>query len=140
MIFHENRLPTDDSHEISCLICYFWKSHKILNCSLLQNIGGALQVKYRSKQCGPRTDCSSRSSLFWVHTVCHRGFLNISADEKSRRLLLRLAHLGLTLSSFCSQIRYYTRCQKLSTTYIFAQIIFKLALRNFLDTEDLYLL
>ena len=24
--------------------------------------------------------------------VCHRGFLNISADEKSRQPLLRLAH------------------------------------------------
>ena len=23
MIFHENRLPADDSHEISCLVCYF---------------------------------------------------------------------------------------------------------------------
>ena len=23
MIFLENRLPADDSHEISCLICYF---------------------------------------------------------------------------------------------------------------------
>ena len=23
MIFHENRLPEDDSHEISCLICLF---------------------------------------------------------------------------------------------------------------------
>ena len=23
MIFHENSLPVDDSHEISCLICYF---------------------------------------------------------------------------------------------------------------------
>ena len=34
----------------------------------------------------------NRSSLIWVHTVCHRGFLNISADEKSKRLLLRLAH------------------------------------------------
>ena len=33
-----------------------------------------------------------RSSLIWVHTVWHRGFLNISADEKSRRLLLWLAH------------------------------------------------
>ena len=29
MIFHENRLPADDSHEISCLICYFGKSGKI---------------------------------------------------------------------------------------------------------------
>ena len=43
----------------------------------------------------PRTDCIYRSSLFWVYTVFHRGFLNISADEKSRRLLLRLAHLGI---------------------------------------------
>ena len=23
MLFHENRLPADDSHEISCLICCF---------------------------------------------------------------------------------------------------------------------
>ena len=29
MIIHENRLPADDSHEISCLIGYFWKSGKI---------------------------------------------------------------------------------------------------------------
>ena len=33
-----------------------------------------------------------RSSLIWVHNVCHRGFLNILADEKSRWLLLQLAH------------------------------------------------
>ena len=26
MIIHENRLPADDSHEISYLICYFEKS------------------------------------------------------------------------------------------------------------------
>ena len=34
----------DDSHEISCLICYFWKSGKIFNCRLLQIIGGTLRV------------------------------------------------------------------------------------------------
>ena len=45
MIFHENRLPADDSHEISCLICYFWKGDKIWNCCLLQPLGGALRVK-----------------------------------------------------------------------------------------------
>ena len=28
MIFYENRLPADDSHEISCLICYFRKKAK----------------------------------------------------------------------------------------------------------------
>ena len=40
----ENRLPADDSHEISCLICYFCKSGKICNRRLLQIIGGALRV------------------------------------------------------------------------------------------------
>ena len=28
MIFHKNRLPADDSHEISCLIRYFEKGAK----------------------------------------------------------------------------------------------------------------
>ena len=40
-------------------------------------------------------DPEQTAPLICVHTVCHRGFLNISADEKSRRLLLRLAHYGL---------------------------------------------
>ena len=39
------------------------------------------------------------SSLIWVHTVCHRGFLNISADVKSRPLLLRFVLQELTLTS-----------------------------------------
>ena len=43
MILHENRMPADDSHEISCLICY----KKICNRRLLQIIGGALRVKMR---------------------------------------------------------------------------------------------
>ena len=46
MILHENRLPADDSHEISCLICYFGKSGKIFNCRLLKIIGGALRFNY----------------------------------------------------------------------------------------------
>ena len=33
---------------------------RLLNC--LRSLYG--------KQCGPRTDCSYRSSLFWVHAVC----------------------------------------------------------------------
>ena len=45
MILHENRLPADDSHAISCLICYLWKSGKICDLHLLQIIGGALRVK-----------------------------------------------------------------------------------------------
>ena len=31
------------------------------------------RIKYRSKQCGPRTDCSYRSSLIWLHTIFHNG-------------------------------------------------------------------
>ena len=42
-----NRLPADDSHEISCLIGYFWKSSKIWNCRLLQIIDGALRVNQK---------------------------------------------------------------------------------------------
>ena len=44
MLFHENRLPADNPHEITCLICYFRKSSKIFVCPLLQIIGGALRV------------------------------------------------------------------------------------------------
>ena len=37
MIFRENRLPADDSHEISYFFHYFFlKISKILNCRLLQ--------------------------------------------------------------------------------------------------------
>ena len=48
MIFHKNRLPADDSHEISCLIFYFQKGGKIWNGHLLQIIGGALRVNNRN--------------------------------------------------------------------------------------------
>ena len=44
MILHENHLPADNSHEISCLICYFLKRGKTFNCRQLQIIGGALRV------------------------------------------------------------------------------------------------
>ena len=46
MIFHENRLPADDSHEISCLNCIFEKAATFLNCRLLQIVGGALRDKF----------------------------------------------------------------------------------------------
>ena len=37
MIFHENRLPADDSYEISCLICYFLKKRQNLKWSSAAN-------------------------------------------------------------------------------------------------------
>ena len=55
-------------------------SAEVVCCKLLPSIR---RIKYRSKQRRPRTDCSYRSSLIWVHTVCHRGFLIISADKKT---------------------------------------------------------
>ena len=45
MIFHENRLPADDSHKIPCLICYFEEVAKFGFFHLLQIIGGTLWVK-----------------------------------------------------------------------------------------------
>ena len=44
MIFHENGLPADHSHEISCLIC-FLKKQQNLKLSSAANAGGALWVK-----------------------------------------------------------------------------------------------
>ena len=44
-------------------------------------------VRYIFKQT-TWTPGQSAPDLIWVHTVCHRGFLNISTDDKSRRLLL----------------------------------------------------
>ena len=45
MMFHENHLPADDSHEFvifDALFVILEKNGKILNCRLLQIIGGAL--------------------------------------------------------------------------------------------------
>ena len=30
---------------------------------------------HTGKQCGPRSDCSCRSSLIWVHTVCRSSLI-----------------------------------------------------------------
>ena len=48
MKFHENRLPADDSHEISCLYLLFLKKQQNLNCHLLHIIGGALWVNFNA--------------------------------------------------------------------------------------------
>ena len=59
-------------------------SAEVVCCKKLPNITDELSIEANS--------VDPEQTLIWVHTVCHRGFLNISADEKSRRLLLRLAH------------------------------------------------
>ena len=51
MIFHENRLPADNSHEISyALFVIFEKPAKFENCCLLQIIGRALWVRLMDKK------------------------------------------------------------------------------------------
>ena len=52
------------------------------------------------QKCGPRSDCSYRSSLFWVHAVSFYTYLvsNVwqlfAADDFSRRHFLRIFFLG----------------------------------------------
>ena len=65
-------------------------SAEVVCCKLLPFITDEL-----SKEANSLNPQQTAPSLIWVHTVCHRGFLNISADEKSRQLLLQLAHEGL---------------------------------------------
>ena len=74
-IFHENRLPADDSHEISCLISYFWKGNKVWNCRLLQIIGGALRI-YQYYY------APSLISISWVH----KGRLKHSSPSEHKKL------------------------------------------------------
>ena len=67
------------------------------------------------KQCGPRSDCSSRSSLIWVHTVClnAKSLFEKFAIRCSRRHkqttfsdasflgILRVKRTGYTWLIFC---------------------------------------
>ena len=68
-----------------------------------------------SKQCGPRSDCSYRSSLFWVHTVCfYTYFVSnarqlFAADDFSRQHFQMNFFLGALMvyilqSHFCCKI------------------------------------
>ena len=99
MIFHENCLPADNSHEISWLICYFWKSSAIWDCRLLQIIGGALRVKKSHLMAGmplpwvhiqtwwnqQPSDISSLPGLTWTVLVVHYVPCNHSdTDNESR--------------------------------------------------------
>ena len=54
MIFHENRLLADDSHEISYLICYFIKQ---------QNLKFVIYIKLQVVHYGLKTDRLQSSVL-----------------------------------------------------------------------------
>ena len=88
MIFHENRLPGDVSHQLSCLICYFLERSKICNCRLLQIIGGALwvyaagyiQVCFRLEFIKETNTMNLDQT---ADTVCNMGCLRKEADERA---------------------------------------------------------
>ena len=75
MILHENRLPADDSHEISCLICYFCKNGKFFNCRLLQIIGGALSIQLMEEEQEYEEGSIGMTYEKYLQprTWCHRG-------------------------------------------------------------------
>ena len=54
-------------------------------CKKLPNITDEISIE--ANIVDPEQTAPMGSSLIWVHTVCHRGFLNISADEKSIQLI-----------------------------------------------------
>ena len=51
MILHENRLPADDSHEISCLIGYFKKKRQNLKLSSAANYRWHFRVNILARLC-----------------------------------------------------------------------------------------
>ena len=59
------------------------------NCRLLCHL--LVILSHFCEQCGPRSDCSFRSSLTWVHTVCPYAKIGLkslqeySADGINRR-------------------------------------------------------
>ena len=70
------------------------------------------------KQCGPRSDCSYRSSLVWVHTVCfYTQFVSnarqlFAADDFSRRHFQMHFFLGALRLRFIAIA--HTQCSSLS--------------------------
>ena len=112
MILHENRLPADDYHEISCLICYFLKSSKICNRRLLQIIGGALRVKQQliSTQIYTQKNDWKILNLFWLYNIWENN-----VQTKDYR---KLIELPIYNSSKCKiiffgslvTIQYHTKC------------------------------
>ena len=69
---------------------------------------GALRVKitsalssacdfksYFCKQCGPRSDCSFRSSLIWVHTVCWYAKIGLKSLQKYSADVINRRHFQM---------------------------------------------
>ena len=62
---------------------------EVVCCKYLPNITD--EYLYMSNQRKPRSDCSYRSSLIWVHTVCQKDFLNTSTPARVAQSVTCLA-------------------------------------------------
>ena len=69
MIFHENLLPADNSHYIMPYLFVFLKSSKILNCLLLQILGGALWVTRKSLVCDLELDMDDTAEILDLYLL-----------------------------------------------------------------------
>ena len=103
MIFHENCLPAD--HEITCLICCFWKSSTIQNCRLLQIIGGTLWVKemfmtqHEASASGPSGHWVDFQSNQWNNfTLTHKAPTIICSKMSNCWKSHAAAHMVLLIS------------------------------------------
>ena len=61
----------DNKRSLISLFAFYLEHATHFNQLLSSALSSACDFKsHFCKQCGPRSDCSSRSSLIWVHTVC----------------------------------------------------------------------
>ena len=58
----------------------------VVCCIFLQTF--QTYILHIGKQCGPSSDCSWRSSLIWVHTVCNNEFLSNRQKTKQMTIVM----------------------------------------------------
>ena len=104
-----------------------WWALQPNNCRLLCRLLVILKIIFFCKQCGPRSDCSRRSSLIRVHTVCLyakiclNSLQEYSADDVNRRhfqmqvFLARLTFLREKVD-VCKVVLTYLRRMDSTTT------------------------
>ena len=97
------------------IVCWFYvgNTQRLTESGFMEKPGiepatpGLQGIGLYGKQCGPRSDCSYGSSLFWVHTVCFCSYFIsnarqlFAADDFSRRHFRMHFFLGALRVSHC---------------------------------------
>ena len=73
-------------------------SVEVVCCKYLPSITEELSTEANSLD---HEQTAPRSSLIWVHTVCHRGYLNISADKKKQTTFVAIGALRVNNDNIC---------------------------------------